>query len=117
MTDPIELAQLFDVDVDDLAWGGPLITAHRLSRLQRRQALRPRRLRMRLTVAAETPPRQRCACQYGAAGAKPRPSRTRAGVAWLGDECGLDERPRKPSTPSASNRSIHLPTVFGVVLN
>jgi hypothetical protein len=40
-----------------------------------------------------------------------------AGAAWLGDECGLDERSRKPSTPSTSNRSIHLPTVFDVVLN
>ena len=52
--------------------------------------------------------------------AAPRKASTAAhtpGVAWLGDECGLDERSRNPSTPSASNRSIHLPTVFGVVLN
>jgi len=38
-------------------------------------------------------------------------------VVWLGEESGLDERSRKPSTPSASKRSIHLATVFAVVLN
>ena len=37
VTDPIELAQLLDVDVDDLAWGGSLITADRLGRLDRRK--------------------------------------------------------------------------------
>src|SRR5262249_16954694 len=36
---------------------------------------------------------------------------------WLGDERGLEDRSRKPSTPSAQKRPTHLPTVFGVVLN
>src|SRR5690348_17624484 len=36
VADAIELAELLDVDVDDLAWGGALITANRLSRLERR---------------------------------------------------------------------------------
>src|SRR5205807_8833741 len=36
---------------------------------------------------------------------------------WFGDERGLEDRSRKPSTPSAQKRSTHLPTVFGVVLN
>src|SRR5262249_51737442 len=36
---------------------------------------------------------------------------------WVGDERGLEDRSRKPSTPSAQKRSTHLPTVFGVVLN
>ena len=70
---------------------------------------------MRLTVADETPTsaaiclpvRRRPASTVGAW----------AGVAWLGDEWGLDERPRKASTPSAWNRSVHLETVFGVVWN
>ena len=36
---------------------------------------------------------------------------------WLGDERGFEDRSCKPSTPSARKRSIHLPTVFMVVLN
>jgi len=35
----------------------------------------------------------------------------------LSNERGLEERSRKPSTPPARNRSTHLATVFGVVLN
>lgn len=44
-------------------------------------------------------------------------SRAVAGGVWLGDEWGLEERSRNPSTPSARNRLTHLATVFGVVLN
>jgi hypothetical protein len=40
-----------------------------------------------------------------------------AGAVWLGNERGLDERSRNPSTPPARNRSTHLATDFGVVLN
>ena len=43
VTDPIELAQLLDVDVDDLAWGGALVAADRLGRLERRQPVEPSR--------------------------------------------------------------------------
>lgn len=39
VTDPIEFAQLLDVDVDDLAWGGSFIPADRLGRLQRRKPI------------------------------------------------------------------------------
>jgi hypothetical protein len=35
VTDPVELAKLLDVDVDDLARGGALMAADRLGRLQR----------------------------------------------------------------------------------
>jgi hypothetical protein len=35
--DPIELAQLLDVDVEDLAWRGSFMAANRLGRLERRQ--------------------------------------------------------------------------------
>src|SRR5262249_22167074 len=45
-----------------------------------------------------------------------RPSAVAGGI-WLGDERGLEDRSRKPSTPSAQKRPTHLPTVFGVVLN
>ena len=36
--DPIELAELPDVDVDDLAGGGPFIATDRFGRLESRQA-------------------------------------------------------------------------------
>jgi hypothetical protein len=49
VTDAIELAELLDIDVEDLAWVGVLITPHRLGRLERGQALMPNRFRMRLT--------------------------------------------------------------------
>ena len=39
MTDPIELAELLDVDVDDLAGRGAFIAADRLGRLERRQPI------------------------------------------------------------------------------
>ena len=39
VTDAIELAELLDVDVEDLARGGALITADRLGRLERGQAV------------------------------------------------------------------------------
>ena len=34
VTDLVETTELFDIDVDHLARSGPLITAHRLGRLQ-----------------------------------------------------------------------------------
>ena len=39
MADPIELAELFDVDVDNLAGSRTFIAEDRLGRLQRRQAV------------------------------------------------------------------------------
>ena len=39
MAGPTELAQLFDVDVDDLARGGPFIATDRFGRPERRQAI------------------------------------------------------------------------------
>ena len=72
---------------------------------------------MRLTVAAETPTSAAICLPVWRCRRKTSTVAHMAGVAWLGDECGLDERSRKPSTPSASNRSIHLETVFGVVWN
>ena len=39
MADPTELAQLFDVDMDDLSRGGPFVATDWLGRLERRQAI------------------------------------------------------------------------------
>jgi hypothetical protein len=41
VTDPIELAELFDVDVDDFARTSAFTAAHWLGWLQRRQAVEP----------------------------------------------------------------------------
>src|SRR6185437_270898 len=75
------------------------------------------RLRMRLTVAADTPtsvaicwPVWRCRRNVSITAHV-------AGAVWLGDERGLEERSRNPSTPSARKRLTHLATVLGVVLN
>jgi hypothetical protein len=77
----------------------------------------PSRRRTRLTVAGDTPasaaiclPVRRCRRKFSMTALV-------AGDVWLGDERGLDERSRKPFTPSALNRSTHLATVFGVVLS
>ena len=37
MADAIELAELFDVDVEDLAGGGPFVATDRLGRFERRK--------------------------------------------------------------------------------
>ena len=55
MADVVEPAELLDVDMDELAGMLALVAADRLGRLQRCQPVEPRRCRMRLTVAGETP--------------------------------------------------------------
>src|ERR1700722_16906599 len=55
VADAIELAELFDVDVDDLAGSCALVAADRLGGSRAESRLRPSRFRMRLIVAAETP--------------------------------------------------------------
>ena len=72
---------------------------------------------MRLTVAGDTPTSVAICWPVWRCLRKASTAAQTAGVAWLGDESGFDERSRKPSTPSASNRPIHFATVFGVVLN
>src|SRR6516165_3662715 len=72
---------------------------------------------MRLTVAAETPTSAAICWPVWRCRRKDSTAEQMAGVAWLGDESGLEDRSRKPSTPSAANRAIHLAAVFGVVLN
>jgi hypothetical protein len=52
---PVELAGPLDVDVGELDGSLTLVAPRRLGRHQRAQPLRPGRLRMRLTVVAETP--------------------------------------------------------------
>ena len=55
MADALEAAELLDVDVDQLAGMLALVAAHRLGGSRSLIRLRPSRLRMRLTVAGETP--------------------------------------------------------------
>ena len=55
MADGIEAAELFDVEMDDLAGLLALVAWSWLLRLEAESRLRPRRLRMRETVALEMP--------------------------------------------------------------
>jgi hypothetical protein len=121
VTDAIELAELLDVDVEDLARGGALITADRLGRLERGQAVEAQPFQ----DAADGGGRN---ADFGgdllACTAVPTQSLDLAstlahgaGAVWLGDERGRDERSCKPATPSARKRRTHLATVFGVTLN
>src|SRR5205807_10621212 len=72
---------------------------------------------MRLTVAADTPTSAAICLPVWRCRRKTSTAAHVAGGVWLGNERGLEERSRNPSTPSARNRSTHLATVFAVVLN
>jgi hypothetical protein len=72
---------------------------------------------MRLTVAGETPTSAAICAPVWRCLRKASTAAQTAGRAWLGDEWGLDERSRKPATPSMRKRSTHLATVLGVVRN
>src|SRR5712672_1794720 len=72
---------------------------------------------MRLTVAGETPTSAAICLPVWRWRRKTSTTAHVVGAVWLGNERGLEERSRKPSTPSARNRSTHLATVFAVVLN
>src|SRR5712671_2158656 len=72
---------------------------------------------MRLTVAGETPTSAAICLPVWRWRRKTSTTAHVVGAVWLGNERGLEERSRKPSTPPARNRSTHLATVFGVVLN
>src|SRR3981189_2203272 len=117
VTDLVETTELFDIDVDHIARSGPLIAAHRLARLQVADPVQSqppqdaadggrgntnfsRDLLAGVALAAQC-------LDYGACG----------GAVSLGNERGLEERSRNPSTPSVRNRSTHLATIFGVMLN
>jgi len=91
-------------------------------RKKRRALNRKRRQELRFVR-----PRRQSARRCGAAFAKPRPPRKRRaalGLAMsldfamsldLAMNWGLDERSRKPATPSMRKRSTHLATILGVV--
>src|SRR5262245_46184516 len=79
--------------------------------------LRPRALQMRETVAVERPS---AAAMWLWVWRSRRQASTASAVAsgvWLGNECGREERSRKPSTPSVRKRLTHLSTVFQLALN
>ena len=113
VAEPLEAAELLDVDVDQLAGMLALVAADRLGRLEGLERLRPSRLRMRLTVAGETPAsaaiclpvqrwrRRASTCATTAAGVGRR------------RRCGREERSFSPARPSASKRATHLRTVRG----
>ncbi|MET3909881.1 hypothetical protein ABID59_004238 [Bradyrhizobium sp. S3.3.6] len=73
MTDTLETPELFDVDVNDLAWVLALMAALRLGRLQIAYPISiPSGGRTGLTVDGDTSTSAAIACRCGAGGAKPR---------------------------------------------
>src|SRR5258708_33029568 len=72
---------------------------------------------MRLTVAGDTPTSMAMCLPVWRCRRKASTAVHLDGGIWLGNERGLEERSRNPSTPSARNRPTHLATVFAVVLN
>ena len=92
VADPIELAELLDVDVDDLARGGALIAADRLGRLESGKPIEAQPFEDAADGGRRNPdfrgdllagaPRLRKASTLSQA----------AGPVWLGDERGRDER-------------------------
>src|SRR5437764_952475 len=90
MADPIEFAELLDVDVDNLAGRGAFIAADRLGGSRAESRLRPSRLRMRLTVAVETPTSAAISLPVWRCRRKASTLSQAAGPVWLGDEKGRD---------------------------
>jgi hypothetical protein len=82
----IEFAKLFDVDMDDLAGGGAFIAAAGSAGSSADRRLRPRRSRIPLTVAAETPTSAAICLPVWRCLRKPSTAAQTAGVAWLDDE-------------------------------
>src|SRR3984893_9994777 len=77
----------------------------------------PSRRRMRLTVAGDTPTSAAICLPVWRWRRNASITAHVAGAVWLGNERGLEERSCNPSTPSARNRSTHLATILGVMLN
>ena len=114
MADAVELAELFDVDVDQLAGLLALVAADRLGGSRALSLLRPRRLRTRLTVAGRNAGfgGDRLAGQaLPAQRFDPLDDRLWA-LADRADR-GRELRSFRPARPSASKRSTHLRTVRG----
>src|SRR5262249_55995027 len=74
-------------------------------------------MRTRQTVAGETPTSAAICLPVWRWRRKTSMASHVAWGVWLSDERGLEERSRKPSTPSARKPLTHLATVFGVGLN
>ena len=86
MAGPTELAQLFDVDVEDLARGCPFVATDRLAGSSADRRLRPSRFRMRLTVAGETPASAPICAPVWRCLRKASTATQTAGGAWPGHE-------------------------------
>src|SRR5262245_57682304 len=112
-----ETAELLNIEMDDLAWFLALVAWMWLLQLRLESRLRPRRLRMRETLALEMPiSAAMCSWVRRSRRKLSTASQVASGI-WTGDERGREDRSRKSPTPSARKRSTHLPTVFGMVLN
>jgi hypothetical protein len=112
----LNFAELFDVDVDQLAGMLALVASHRLGRLKRAEPVEtPADEGCGSPSPARWQAAWRSARRCGAAVVKPQ--RLRVWQAGFGLAMkGREERSRRPSMPSSRKRSTHLATVFGVML-
>src|SRR4029453_13578876 len=117
VADAVEAAEFFDVEMDDFAGPLALVARGGFLRLEAGEPAEPRRSRMRETLALEIPSSVAMCSWVRRSRRKLSTASHVAGWIWTADERGLEDRSRKPPTPSARKRSTHLPTVFGVVLN
>ena len=106
-------AELFNIEMDELAWSLAFITPDWFSRLQGTELVQPQPTRNPATVAGDARSRRRSACPSSVAGAAARPPPATAWDVGCRSRCGRDERSSKPAKPSRRYRSTRLRTVRG----
>jgi hypothetical protein len=106
-------AELFDIEMDELARMLAFITPYRFGRLQGTELFNPSRRRTRLTVAGETPVSEAICLPVRRWRRSRSISTTTAWGVGRCSRCGRDERSCNPASPSRRCRSTHLRTVRG----
>ena len=115
VADPLEAAELLDVDVDQFAGRLALVADHRLGRLQiphPAQAQRAQDAADRGRARRLSP--WRSACRSSAGGEARRSAPRPRAACRLRSRCGRDERSSRPAGPSVWNRPTHFFTVLTV---
>jgi len=107
MADLVELAELFEVDVNELPGTLALVATRDSAGSSALSLLSPRCRKIRLTLAGEIASSLAiCAPVWWCRRKTSTMSQVACGI-WLGERCVSDERSRKPSMPAWRNRSTH----------
>src|SRR5215469_15856270 len=112
-----ETAELLNIEMDDLAWFLALVAWMWLLQLEAREPAEAATFENARDAGSGVPISAAMCSWVRRSRRKCSTASAMASGIWLGDERGLEDRSRNPSTPSAQKRPTHLPTVFGVVLN